>query len=124
MSRNSARKTLGTAAALLVLATLTACKADNIFFSIQNGSGGTLHDVKVTYPDDKLTFGTLDDSTITGTYRHFDGPGALNISYTTEDGQTHNSSGPQVTGNEKGEVKINIDGSYASFDTKFDESQK
>jgi hypothetical protein len=124
MRRNSACRTLGAAAVLLILASLTACKPDNIFFSVQNGSGGKLHDVKVTYPDDKLTFGTLDDSTITGTYRHFDGPGDLGVSFSTEDGQSHSSSGPRVTGNEKGEVKINIGGSYASFDTNFEQSQQ
>jgi hypothetical protein len=123
MSRNSAKKCLAAAAALLMLASLTACKPDNVFFEVTNGSGGKVHDVKVTYPDDKLTFGSLDDSTITGTYRHFDGPGDLAVSFSTEDGQSHSSSGPQVSGNEKGEVKINISGSSASFETSFEQRQ-
>jgi hypothetical protein len=29
-----------------------------------------------------------------------------------------------VTGNEKGDVKVSIRGSYASFDTKLEESQQ
>jgi len=77
MSRNSARRTLPAAAALLMLATLTGCKSENIFFSVQNGSGGTLHDVKVTYPGDVLIIVTLNDPTTYGTHRHFDGPGGL-----------------------------------------------
>jgi hypothetical protein len=124
MSWNSARKTLAAAAAVLMLAALTGCKPDNIFFSVKNGSDGALHDVKVSYPGDELAVGTLNISTIYGTYRHFDGPGSLTVSYSTEDGSTHSSSGPQVTGNEKGEVDVSIDGSYASFDTKFEESRQ
>lgn len=123
MSRTSARRTLA-AAVLLMFATLTACKPDNIFFSIENRSGGTLHNVKVSYPGDDLTFSTLENSTITGTYRHFDGPGDLSISYSTEDGQSHNSTGPHVTGEEKGEVKVSIDASWANFDTKFEQAQQ
>ncbi len=122
MIRNSARRARAAAVALLMLATLTGCKPDNVFFSVKNESGGTLHDVKVTYPDDKLTFSTLDNSTISGTYRHFDGPGGLALSYSTDDGRTYTTSGPQVTGNEKGEVTVTIEGSHASFDTKFDEN--
>ena len=64
-----------------------------------------------------LSFGTLEDSTYTATYRHFDSAGDLAISNVTDDGQTYSSSGPHVTGNEKGEVKVRIDGSYANFDT-------
>jgi hypothetical protein len=124
MSTKSARRTLATAAALLMLAILTGCKPDNIFISIKNGSGGTLHNVKVSFPGDELTFSTLEDSTITGTYRHFDGPGDLAISYSTDDGHTYSSSGPHVTGKEKGEVKVSIDGSYANFDTEFAETQQ
>jgi hypothetical protein len=124
MSPNSTRTTLAVVAALLILATLTGCKPENIFFSVKNGSGATLHDVKVTYPGDDFTIATLADSTTYGTYRHFDGPGKLTVSYSTEDGRTYNTSGPQVTGNEKGEVSVSIDGSYASFDTKFEEVQQ
>jgi hypothetical protein len=107
-----------------MLATLTSCKPDNVFFSIKNGSGGILHDVKVTYPGGELSIATLPDSTVTGTFRHFDGPGELMVSYSTDDGHTYSTSGPQLTGNEKGEVTISIDGRYASFDTKFEGSQQ
>lgn len=134
MSRNSARRAFAAAATLLILATLTGCRPDNIFFTVENHSGGTLHDVKVTYPGEKITIGpligsainlgTLDASTITGTFRHFDGPGNVTVSYSTEDGQTHTSSSRQVTGDEKGEVKISIYGSYASFDTKFEDNRQ
>jgi hypothetical protein len=126
-------RTLAAAASLLMLAALTGCRADNIFFSVENYSGETLHDVKVTYPGEKITIGpligskidigTLNNSTILGTYRHFDGPGNVTVSYSTEDGRTHSFSSPRVTGDEKGNVKISIDGSNASFDMKFDESQ-
>lgn len=61
---------------------------------------------------------------VEGTFRHFDGPGNLTISYSTEDGHTYGSSGPNVTGDEKGEVTVSIKGSYAIFDTDFEESQK
>ncbi len=124
MSRNSARGTLTAAVVLLMLATFTGCRPDNIFFTIKNTSGGTLHDVKVTYPGGQLKLETLDNSTISGTFRHFDGPGDLAVSYSTEDGHNYGSSGPRVTGNEKGEVEISIEGSYSSFDTKFDEGQQ
>ena len=128
MSPKSARRTLAAAAALLVLATLTGCKPDNILFSVKNESGGTLDDVKVTYPGDELNVGTLDGtptpSTIYGAFRHFDGPGFVTVTYTTVRGSTYSHSSPHVAGNEKGEVKISIDGSDASFETKFDESQK
>jgi hypothetical protein len=134
MSRDTVRRTLSVAALLLMLATLTGCRADNIFFSVENYSGGTLHDVKVTYPGEKIAIGpligskidigTLNNSTILGTYRHFDGPGNVTLSYSTEDGNTHNFSSPHVTGDEKGEVKVTIDGSYANFDMKFEESQQ
>jgi hypothetical protein len=124
MSLKSARRTLAAPAALLMLATLTGCKSDNIFFSVENGSGGTLHDVKVTFPGDKFTIATLSNSTIYGTNRHFDGPGDLTVSYSTEDGRTYSSSGPQVTGKEIGEVDVSIVGKYASFDTKLEESQQ
>lgn len=124
MGMKSARMALATAAALFMLATLPGCKPDNIFFSIENRSGRTLHNVKVSFPDDDLTFSMLENSTVTGTYRHFDGPGDLAISYKTDDGGTHNSSGPHVTGNEKGQVTIRIDASWANFDTKFEENQQ
>jgi hypothetical protein len=118
----------------LMLATRTGCRPDNIFFSVENHSGGTLHDVKVTYPGEKITFGpligstikmgTLEDSTIIATFRHFDAPGNVTVSYSTEDGHTYTSSSRQVSGNEKGDVKISIYGSYASFDTKFEDSRQ
>lgn len=124
MSRNPAWRTLVAAAALFMLPALTGCKPDNIFFSVANGSGGTLHNVKVIFPGGQLTIETLNDSTINGSFHHFDGPGDLTASFSTEDGRTHSSSGPHVTGKEKGEVKVSIDGSYASFETKFDDSQQ
>jgi hypothetical protein len=134
MSRKTARGTFTAAAALLMLATLTGCRPDNIFFSVKNESGGTLHDVKVTYPGEKITIGpligstinvgTLENSTIIGTYRHFDGPGNVTVSYSTEDGHTHSFSSPPVTGSEKGEVRVSIEGNWASFDTKFEGSQQ
>ncbi len=124
MSRNRACRTLAAAAALLMLSTLTSCKSENIFFSVQNESGGTLHDVKVTYPGDVLTIDTINDSTIYGVHRHFDGPGRLTVSYSTEDGHSYSSSGPEVTGDEKGEVTVSINGSIASFETKFEESRQ
>jgi hypothetical protein len=111
-------------AVLLVLATLVGCKAENIFFSIQNESGETLHDVKVTYPGDVIDIETLSDSTVYGVHRHFDGSGGLSISYSTPDGHTYSSSGPEVTGDEKGEVTVSINGSNASFDTRFEESRQ
>lgn len=107
-----------------MLASLTGCQPDNVVFEIGNTSGGKLHNVKLIYPGGDLSFGTLEDSTYTATYRHFDGGGDLAISYATDDGQTYSSSGPHVTGNEKGEVKVRIEGSYANFDTKFEESQQ
>jgi hypothetical protein len=123
MSRNSARRTLAAAAALLMLSALTGCKSENIFFSVQNESGETLHDVKVTYPEDVLVIETLNDSTIYGVHRHFNGPGRLAVSYSTADGHSYSSSGPEVTGDEKGEVTVSINGSNASFATKFEESR-
>jgi len=107
-----------------MLGTLTACRPDSIYFEIGNNSGGKLHNVRLTFPGDDVTFGTLEDSTYTATSRHFNGPGDLAISYSTEDGHTYSSSGPHVTGNEKGEAKVRIDGSYTSFDTKFEEAQQ
>jgi len=124
MRPNSARITLVAVGALLMLVTLAGCKPDNIFISIENGSGGTLHHVKLTYPGNDLSVSTLDISQTVGGFRHFDGPGALTVSYTTEDGHDYSSSGPEVTGNEKGDVKVRIDGSYASFDTKLEESKE
>ena len=124
MIRNSTRRTLAAAAALLMVATLTGCKPDSIFFSVSNESSEPLHDVKVTYPGDELNVGTLNASTINGTFRHFDGPGDLTVSYSTDSGRTYSHSGPHVIGNETGEVKVHIDGSDASFETKFDDSQK
>lgn len=124
MRRKSGWKALAAATAFLMLAALPGCKADKIFFSIENRSGGTLHDVKVSYPGDDLTFSSLEDSTITGTFRHFDGPGDIAISYKTEDGGAHRSSGPHVTGDEKGQVTIRIDASWANFDTQFEQSQQ
>ncbi|MGA2635521.1 MAG: hypothetical protein ABSF16_14900 [Terracidiphilus sp.] len=133
MSRNPARSTFAAAALLLMFAALMGCRADNIFFSVENHSGGTLHNVKVTYPGEKITIGpligskidigTLNNSTILGTYRHFDGPGKVTVSYSTEDGRAHSFSSPQVTGDEKGNVTISIEGNSVSFDMKFDESQ-
>ena len=124
MSRKSARRTLVTTAALLIIATLTSCKSGNVFFTVENASGETLHNVKVTYPGDDFTIATLTNSTTYGTHRRFDGPGDLAVSYSTDDGRTHSSSGPRVTGNEKGEVNISIAGSSANFETKFEESQQ
>jgi len=124
MTLKSTRKALAMAAAFLMLAAVTGCKPDNVFFRISNRTGGTLHNVKVTYPGGTLTTDTLDNMTDWGTYRHFDGPGGLEISYTTESGSDRSSSGPQVTGNEKGEVRIRIDGSWATFDTQFEPSQQ
>jgi hypothetical protein len=80
MSRNSARRVLASTAALLMLVTLTGCKPDNIFISIENGSGGTLHNVKLTYPGDDLTIATLENSQTIGGFRHFDGRGDLTVS--------------------------------------------
>jgi hypothetical protein len=132
MSLSSARLTLA-AAALLMLATLTGCSPDDVTFSVRNESGGTLHDVKLTYPGEKIpfgpligstiSFGTLADSSISAGIRHFDGPGNVTVSYSTEDGHTYSSSSPKVTGNEKGEVKVTIEGSHASFDMNLEESQ-
>jgi hypothetical protein len=124
MSPNSIRRTLAAAAAILILATLTGCQPDNIFFSVGNVSGGTLHDVKVAYPGGLLNLGTLEPSSFTGTYRHFNGPGDLSVSYATESGRTYSHSGPHVAGNETGGVKVNIDGSDATFETNFDAVQK
>jgi len=124
MSLKSTRRAFAAAAVLLMLAAVTGCKPDNVFFRIGNWSGGTLHNVKVMYPGGELTVDTLDNSSEYGTYRHFDGPGTLEISYTTESGSDRSSSGPQVTGNEKGEVRIRIDGSWATFDTQFEPSQQ
>ena len=136
MRPKSPQRTLVAAATLLILATLAACKLDNIFFTITNQSDGTLHDVKVTYSGDTLNVGTLNKIKIEtlqssnnsfgvfGTYRHFGGPGDLAVSYSTESGRTYSHSGPRVTGDETGDVKVNIDGSDATFDTRFDVSRK
>ena len=124
MNRNSARRTLAAAAALLILTALTGCKPDNIFLTLKNDSGGALKDVKLTYPDNELTTGTLDENSILGAYRHFDGPGNLVISYSTQEGRHFSSAGPAVTGNEKGEVDVIIEGSSAHFETKFADSQR
>ena len=124
MSGMSARKTLAITATLLILALLTGCKSRNIFFSVENKSGQTLHDIKVTYPGDELTIDSLTNSTINGSFGSFDGPGRLSVSYSTEGGRTHSSSGPQVNGNEKGQVTITLDSSSASFETKFEESRQ
>ena len=71
------------------------------------------------------SFDAVPDSTDTATFRHFDdGPGQLAVSYTTEDGQSYKGTGPQVAGSEKGEVKVSIEGSYASFDTQFEANQQ
>jgi len=124
MTLQSPRKILTIAIAVLTFATLTGCRPENIFFTVGNQSGGALHDVKVTYPGDELDVGTLTDNQILGTFRHFDGAGDLTVSYTTESGRTYSHSGPHVTGDEKGDVKINIEGSDANFETNFDQSQK
>ncbi len=124
MMRKSAPKILAMTAALLMFSILTGCKSRNIFFSVENRSGETLHDVKVTYPGDELTMETLGNSSIIGGYVHFDGPGRLSVSYSTEDRRMHGSSGPLVTGNEKGQVNIRLEGASASFETKFEESQQ
>ena len=124
MVTRSARNALAAAAALLMLVPLTACSPDSVVFEIGNKTGGTLHNVKLTFPGDDISFKTLEDSTYTAKYSHFDGPGELTIFYTTDDGQTFSSTGPEVTGNEKGQVKVTISRSYANFDTEFDESQQ
>lgn len=124
-STRSMLATAGTfAAGILTLFTTNGWRPQHIFFTVSNHSGGALHDVKVTYPGDELNVGTLPDSTINGTYRNFDGPGDLIVSYTTESGRTYTRPGPHVTGDEKGDVKIEIDGSDASFETSFDQTQK
>jgi hypothetical protein len=134
MSRNPARSTFAAAALLLMFAALMGCRADNIFFSVENHSGEVLHNVKVTYPGEKITIGsligssisigTLERSTIHGGFRHFDGPGNVTVSYSTEDGHTYSFSSRQVTGNEKGKVTISIYGSYTNFDTNFEENRE
>jgi hypothetical protein len=128
MRPKSARRTIVAATTLLILATLTACKSENIFFRVTNKSGGVLHDVKVTYPGDEFIVPTLQGSSNTfsvfGVYRHFSGPGDLTVSYSTDSGRSYSHSGPTVTGSETGEVAVNIDGSDATFETKFDVSQK
>src|SRR5579872_1210256 len=98
MRRRSVRTILAMTVALLSLACLTGCKSGNVFFTVENGSGETLHDVKVTYPGDDFTIRTLTNSTTFGTHRRFDGAGDLRVSYSTEDGRMHSSSGPRVTG--------------------------
>ena len=113
--RKAARKTFVTTAVLVIFFTLTGCKSKDIFFSVQNKSGETLHDIKVTYPGGELTIDSLTDSTINGSFGYFDGPGRLSVSYITEGGGTHSSSGPQVNGNEKGQLNVTLDGSSASF---------
>jgi len=120
MRRNSAPLSLAAAAAMLILTVLTGCAPDNVFFRVRNRSGETLHDVVISYPGDTLTIKTLNNMTDLGIFRHFNGPGALSVTYSTEDGRTHTTSGPQVTGNEKGDVSVTCDGSDASFDTKFE----
>jgi hypothetical protein len=131
MSMNSTRTTLAATATLLLLATLTGCQSENIFFEIGNFSGGKLHNIKLTHckaprmalPDGDLEIDSLNDSTINGNYGHFDGPGDLTISYSTDDGTTYSTTGPHINGNEKGKVDVNISGSRASFEAKFDEAQ-
>src|ERR1035441_440028 len=90
---NSTRTTLTATATLLLLATLTGCQSEGIFFEIGNFSGGKLHSIKLTHckaprmgvPDGDLEIDSLDDSTIEGNYGHFDGPGDLTISYRSEE---------------------------------------
>lgn len=130
MSMNPTRINLA-ATATLLLATLTGCQSENIFFEIGNFSGGKLHNVKLTpckaprmaLPDGDLEIDSLNDSTINGNYGHCDGPGDLTISYSTDDGTTYNTIGPHISGNERGKVNVNISGRRASFETKFDEAQ-
>jgi hypothetical protein len=130
MSMNSTQ-TLAATVTLLLLGSLTGCQSEGIFFKIANFSGGKLHDIKLTHckaprmglPDGDLEIDSLDDSTINGNYGHFDGPGDLTISYSTDDGATYSTTGPHIDGNEKGNVAVNISGSQASFETKFDEAQ-
>jgi hypothetical protein len=129
MSMNSTRTTLAATAKLLLLGTLSGCQPEGIFFEIGNFSGGKLHDIKLTHckaprmalPDGDLEIDSLDDSTVNGNYGHFDGPGDLTISYSTDNGTTHSTTGPHINGNEKGKVNVNITGSHASFETRFDE---
>ena len=131
MSMNSTRTALTATAILLLLATLTGCQSEGIFFEIGNFSGGKLHSIKLTHcsaprmglPDGDLEIDSLEDSTIRGKYGHFDGPGDLTISYSTEGGATYSTTGPHINGNENGKVDVKISGSRASFETKFDEAQ-
>ena len=123
MRTGSARKTLSVIVLLISLA-LSGCKADNVIFTVRNDSGGTVHDVKVGFPGNEFTISTLGDSTIEATHRHFSGPGRLTISFSTDEGRTYSSSGPPVTGTEKGRVDISIEGSHANFETRFEDNQQ
>ena len=128
MNPKSVRRILAASAALLTLAALPGCRVDNVFFSVKNASGESLHDVKVTYPGDVLDVGTLDGkldtATIYGKFGHFDGPGFVSVTYTTERGNSYSHSGPHVNGSEKGDVKINIEGSSADFEMNLDPSRQ
>jgi hypothetical protein len=132
MNPKSTRTTVVATAALLLLATLIGCSPENIFFEIANRSGGRLHNIKLTHceaprmglPDGDLEIDSLNDSTIQGNYGHFDGPGDLTISYTTESGNTYSTTGPHINGNESGKVNVEIDGSRATFRTQFEGTQQ
>jgi hypothetical protein len=131
MNPKSTRTTVVATAALLLLATLTGCSPENIYFEIANMSGGKLHNIKLSHcqaprmglPDGDLEIESLNDSTINANFGHFDGPGDLTISYSTEGGNTYSTTGPHINGNEKGKINVTIFGSRASFETKFDETQ-
>ena len=124
MIRKPAQKALIATSALLVSAALAGCKPENLFIEVGNGSGGTLRNIKVALPGDEYSIDSLPNSSINGSYHHFSGPGDLTVTFTTEGGYTHTSSGPHVTGNESGRLRIFIDGGYAEFASQFDQPQK
>ena len=128
MSSKSTQAISAVASVALAFFFLKGWRPQNIFFDVTNSSGGTLHNIKITpgvaYGSDDESIDSLNDSTIHGNYGNFDGPGDLSVSYSTEDGRTYSSSGPHVTGNEKGVVHVNISGSTASIETKFEGTQQ
>jgi hypothetical protein len=106
MDRCGIRREILAAILLPALLTAAGCHSYHVETTVENRTGGTIHQLEVDYPS--ASFGA--DSLPVGAYFHYRiqlrGNGPLKVLYTASDGHQEQVNGPTLAERQEGRLEI------------------